>query len=246
MGLSIKKMIGGRDQGGYIEKVAGVEAANLIGYWPLNELSGAVANDQSGNERDGSYTGVTLAQTGIGDGNTCPLFDGANDYVDVGSASFISAFSGVAGTILAWIKVSDAGVWTDSNQRTVIYWMASTANRVKIERSTANNTMSVIYRANSATKQINISTSSTDWIHIGLTWDKNAGATGEVKVYYNGSQYGSTLENLGVFVGSLDIDRILVGASIKTPNAVWDGYIAHVAAWTKALTAAQILNLASV
>ena len=50
--------------------------------------------DISGNGFDGAYTGVTLGQDGIGDGNTCPLFDGANDFLDFYSAGFSSAFNG--------------------------------------------------------------------------------------------------------------------------------------------------------
>ena len=50
----------------YSEKVL---ALSPIAYWPLWEAAGAVAEDISGNGFDGAYTGVTLGQTGIGDGN---------------------------------------------------------------------------------------------------------------------------------------------------------------------------------
>ena len=44
---------------------------------------------------NGTYTGVTLGQPGIGDGLTCPLFDGANDYAIANHADFegLTAFT---------------------------------------------------------------------------------------------------------------------------------------------------------
>ena len=77
----------------YIQKVLGIEPGNLIAYWPMSEPSGGIAINAEGTAaRNGAYTGVTLAQPGIGDGNTCPLFDGANDFNNVYSASLDAAF----------------------------------------------------------------------------------------------------------------------------------------------------------
>ena len=97
--------------GGYSDKVLGYSP---IAYWPLWEASGATAEDISGNGFDGAYTGVTLGQEGIGDGNTCPLFDGANDYVDIYSAGFAGALMRLRVPLTGWMKVFNAGVWTDS------------------------------------------------------------------------------------------------------------------------------------
>jgi hypothetical protein len=41
------------------------------------------------------------------------------------------------------------------------------------------------------------------WTHAAMTWDKNAGVSGEFKAYINGLQVGSTLTGLGTWVGSV-------------------------------------------
>ncbi|GAI14148.1 unnamed protein product, partial [marine sediment metagenome] len=75
----------------YDDKVLGMDP---IAYWPLSETSGLVANCLVNPAQNGVYTGVTLGQPGIGDGNTAPYFDGTNDYVDVLTAAFIAAYNG--------------------------------------------------------------------------------------------------------------------------------------------------------
>lgn len=71
----------------YIDKVLGIEPANLVGLWPQNESSGSVSLDKSVHRHHGAYTGVTLGQPGVpGMGYTSPLYDGANDYNNIYSA----------------------------------------------------------------------------------------------------------------------------------------------------------------
>ena len=101
----------------YITKVLGIQSGNLIGYWPMDEKGGSVANDQSPENNDGAYTGVDLANaagpTGIG---LCPWWDGTNDVNDIYSAGFASDWSGNQHTISCWIKVNAAAVWEDSTE----------------------------------------------------------------------------------------------------------------------------------
>jgi len=77
----------GRPIGGgstYIDKVLSIQPANLIGYWPMNDASGAVALDYSGQGNNGAYTGVSLANApGPDGGNSCPLFDGTSDFNNI-------------------------------------------------------------------------------------------------------------------------------------------------------------------
>ena len=58
-------------------------SGNLVAHWPLNERSGTVAYDLSGNGNDGAITGATLGQAGIGDGLTSQGFDGATSFIDI-------------------------------------------------------------------------------------------------------------------------------------------------------------------
>src|SRR3989304_2278838 len=89
----------GRD---YYRKVLDTQPANLLAYWMQAEGAGAVALDTSGNSRTGAYTGVDLGQAGIGDGKTCPWFDGASDRVNIYTTSLRDAFNGAEGAVIVW------------------------------------------------------------------------------------------------------------------------------------------------
>src|SRR3990170_2401133 len=97
----------------YTDNLRLLKPGHLLACWPLDEASGAVAYDSSGNARNGANTGVTPGAAGIGDGATVYSFDGVGDRVNVYSASLAGAFHAEEGTLLAWVKVSAAGIWTD-------------------------------------------------------------------------------------------------------------------------------------
>lgn len=225
--------------GGYSKKVLGYSP---IAYWMMAEASGGTSTDEINSPaQDGAYTGVTLGQTGIGDGNTCPLFDGANDCNNIQTPTLTSAFSASAGTIATWVKVSGAGIWTDNQWRKIFVLYTDTNNQVYLAKgdSTQSNQLRSIYRANGTIQSVNIATTTTDWFHFAITWDKT---TNQVKVYLNGTQQGSTQTGLDVWAGSLTIS--VLGASSIVPTQVWDGYMAHSALWTSALSPADIADLA--
>ena len=96
----------------YADKILGYSP---IAYWPLWEADGSTAEDISGNGFDGAYVDVTLGADGIGDGRTCPLFDGAAGYMNAFSTGLRDAFNGAEGSFAIWAKVFNVGVWTDGN-----------------------------------------------------------------------------------------------------------------------------------
>ncbi len=79
---------------------------SLLGWWKFDEGSGTVANDSSGNQRNGTiYGNPTWQTTGSPVGNSGYLkFDGLDDYVDV---NYISrdAFLLPIYTVSAWFRV---------------------------------------------------------------------------------------------------------------------------------------------
>ena len=234
--------IGGRES--YIQKVQSIQKANLILYHPMNEPSGVVANDYSPENNDGAYTGVTLGQPGIGDGETCPLFDGANDFNNIYTTGFRDDFSGDEGTFAIWAKVSGAGVWTDGTLRRNGHLERNANNYIYISRHTINNRLRLVYTASATVHTSNIDGISTlEWMHLAITW---SAADDETKIYYNGTQNGATKTGLGAWVGVLDATQSNIGARATTPSNLWDGWLAHGAVWTTSLSAAEILSLATV
>ena len=233
----------GKNYGGasYANKVL---SYSPIAYWPLNEATGAVATDYSGNGYNGAYVTVTLGQTGIGDGNTCPLFDGTNDYVNIYSAGLAGAFSGVTGTLMIWEKMFNVGVWTDGNTRYAVRLAVDTNNQITINRTTTNNQNSCLYEANNTQeKRTKEGLSDTGWVHYAITWSKTAE---EVRVYYGGVQEGVTMTTLGVWAGALHSLSVIIGDGTTTLDNHWYGWLAHCAVWDSVLTPAQIADLAAV
>ncbi len=212
-----------------------------IAYWTLAESSGTEAHCLVNSAQNGTATGVTWGQSGIGDRLTCPQFDGTNDYVNVYSTTLRDAFNGAEGTIALWLRVSGVGVWTDSTARYFFRIYAGTNDEIYLSRVTTDNALIGIYRAGGTNKALYPTSSSVDWLHFAITWSASAD---EVRVYLSGSQFGSIQTGLGTWGGT--ITSIMIGAGTAVPAAVWDGYIAHAALWTTPLSAAQISDLASV
>ena len=231
--------------GGYSKKLLSIAPANLIGYWPLWETSGAVADNLQGTAaRDGAYIGVTLNSSTGPDGRPVGLWDGANDYCDIYSASLNTAFSGAEGTISIWAKISAAGVWTDGAER-YLYRLTVGADFLFIRKNTTNNQVLLIYKAGGVSNSVTVSSiTSAGWINFALTWSKAGDA---VKAYMNGVQQGATSTGLGIWSGDLASTACILGADdVPSPASIWDGYFAHAAVWTTPLTPAQILALATV
>ena len=117
----------------YVNKVLGIDAANNIAYWPVNETSGVVADNAEGTAaRDGAITGVTLNSITGPAGGPAGRWDGANDYIDIESASLSTAFNGNAGTVALWLRAFNAGVWTDAASRYLLSLFFDAANNILI------------------------------------------------------------------------------------------------------------------
>lgn len=228
-----------------------VNALSPIAYWRHTESSGTTADNFEGTaDRDGTFArNVTDmgTETGIGDGETSPTFDGSNDTNDVYSSSLNTAFNGSEGTLSIWIRASSQTIWDSSTQRMFAQFRVDGNNQVFINHNSAIEEIAWRYFAGGTLESVLKDTiSSTDWIHIAQTWSATAGADGEFKAYFNGTQEGSTQTALGSFSGNLATTRCNVGAATTTPVQVWSGGVAHCALFTSALTGANITSLATV
>lgn len=225
-------------------------ATGPIAYWRQNDKAAAAppyppAHDEIDSPaQDGAYTGVTLERPGIGDGYTCALFDGINDYTDIYSATFAAALNGAEGSLAIWLKAYNAGVWTDGLLRVFVLLRVDANNYIRLNKSVGNNQCDGIYRAGGVTKQRAIPTGGTlDYLLLLLTWSVSAGPTGEVRAYLNGAQVGAALTNLGAWAGALDVDRTLIGANDKTPLLVAYGDLGHCLVWDRPLTPAEAVDI---
>lgn len=227
--------------GGYREKVL---ATRPITYWMQAESSGSVSIDEVNSPaQDGAYTGVTLGQPGIGDGRTSPLYDGANDFNNVFSASLQGAFNVSEGTFMCQIKVSGAGIWTDGSRHYAgLFGADGAANAAYIRKSTANNTIDFVYAANGTVEIVSpAGITTTDFLNAAITWSV---AADEVRAYIDGAQVGVTQNGLGVWVGALNAVRAVFGSTAGSGAFTpWDGNLAHGAVWDRPLSPAEVAGL---
>lgn len=224
-------------------RIPATQPANLIAYWKLGETSGTTADDSSATGADGVYSGTyTLGQTGIGDGSLSTLFTPTTGRVSLAAtiATLDTPFDGAEGTLFAWAKVNAAGVWSDGASRFIASLGFNASNRIFLNKTQFANLATGTYVAGGTTEQITISTSTTAWFSIAVTWKK---AAEEVKCYFNGAQNGATAGTLGVWTGALASGSSAIGDSTSAGGVGWSGNIAHVAAWKVALTAAEIASI---
>ena len=211
-----------------------------IAYWPLKEATGTDALCSVNAAQNGTYDGVTLGQTGIGDGYTCAQFDGDDDYVDIYSAALNTAYAQALFSISLWVKVFHVDNWTDETRRFM---------RLNIDVNNEANLYiagSNIYfrlEANGTTTTINeAGLSETGWMHFVVT---NNETTDNLYLYRGGTQKDTTT-NAAVSAGNLSSSATLLGDKDKAGADPWKGYIAHVAVFDKELTQPNAAALATV
>ena len=78
-----------------------VPTNGLVGWWPFN----GNANDESGNNNNGTVNGATLTSDRFGNANKAYSFDGVNDYVEIFNSSSLN-YPTQAITISTWFKIN--------------------------------------------------------------------------------------------------------------------------------------------
>jgi len=221
----------------YYDKVLWYEP---IAFWPLNELSGSVAHDWSGNGLHGSITGCTLGQSGPG-GLGAFYFDGVNDYVGAG-ASVLSAlngglFNGDEGTLAVWARAYDATVWTDDAERAIGRLFVDDNNYIMLHRNVASNRPTWIHRRGGTYEVGDKTTSTTAWFYTATTWS----ASGDIVQYrWNGAQMNANDTGLGTWAG--DLTKVYFGSSDGL-SFYWKGWISCIVLFDYAMTTAQMDDL---
>lgn len=226
-------------------KVQDIQPADLLAYWKLADESGTTMLDSSGNGRNGTASGVTWGDPGIGDGVKAAKFDGVNDYCNPYSSGFNNVWNGQEFTISGWFKVASASVWTDGQTRTIFSFrnQDSPVDSIVLRKDSANNQLTCEYSANGVTKSVTVTSySPTGWVHFAVTVSYSTG-TGEMKFFLDGVQQGTTQTGLGQWNNAQGLQTdICIGAATPSTN-FWSGDLAHVAVWDKALLVTEVINL---
>lgn len=218
------------------------QSTHVQGFWPLWEESGVVAYDQTGNEQNGALANVVVGEPGLGDGRTSMLFDGVQSNIQLPAALLTTRFNGARGSIDGWIKVRDAGVLTDAQSRRAFQIRANSQNSVHIRKTSTANQFSFEYLAGNVQETITFLSTSTDWFHVCMTWDKAADL---VIAYVNGVEVGRS-SSLGTWTTTTPLGSCFIGAQTGgvAPTFVWSGWSERWRLWDVALTPAEAAQAA--
>ncbi len=209
----------------------------IIQYLPMNETSGLVANDVSGQANNGAYSGATLAQmTGPGASmGLLPRYDGVNDFLNLYSAAFNADFVGSEFTFACWFRLTSVA------SGRIARILVDFSNVLDIVISAG--VITTNYTANGVFKtRAGFNVSVDTWYHYGLTvTDTND----RMRVYRNGVQLGATLTGIGAWTGSLDSTQCCFMASTTGGLSPANGYGGHSIVANQEWTTAQMLIAAT-
>ena len=216
-----------------------------IAYWPQSESSGLVARCLTNPAMNGTYTGVTLANDNTGPfGTPAPFYDGANDYCSLLTAALQAAWNagGAEWSIMAWWKVFNVGVWTDTLDRKLFNFSGDVNHNASSTKAGAANTwIDLLTAGGVAHLDIRGGQTSIDWNNLVITRSEIAN---EIRYYVNGV-WVATDAAIGVWAMAGAWGAMLIGALSVVPQQVWHGWIGPVGHWPRALPQATITTLAN-
>jgi hypothetical protein len=242
-----RALLGRKGQNAAAAYRAKVLVTNPIAYWPLGEISGTAAVNLVNATMNGTYArDVSVMTTAAGPlGDTAPVFGGAADFVNIYSAAFNSAFNGATGTAMIWMRVANAGVWTDGGIRNLFNLRKATTDLYQIVKRNTLNLLRGGGIAGSGAATVDYTPfSSVAWVPAAITWSDQNNAD-EFKFFVNGVQVGATGTELGVHwaAGALDVSRTMIGA-ISTTTGFFHGCLAHMIVWNTVLAPSVLADLA--
>jgi hypothetical protein len=200
--------------------------AGLVGYWPLNEGSGYQVLDKTSNANAGKINGATWWQNSQSPYLHPVLnFDGKGDYVEVPEHNNSSNSL----TVSAWAR-SHTPTWNQYG------CLVSKRNPYSLHPEAGGKTIHFYIRSGgwkfvSVTPNIDI----TQWHHYAGTFD---GTT--LRLYIDGEEVAAK-----DLPGKLDNDngRLYIGRDIDGMSRYFNGQIAEVQVWDKALIQAELQNI---
>lgn len=218
---------------GYSAKILSIESANLVGYWALDESSGIVALDSSGNNRHAYYSGVSVANQNAPDGYPAPYWDGINDqlYWDTSPTTGINAWNPNSGTLSFWFNLP-----TMSNYASMV-WLDGTTGYsddfMGIDYDPGSSAILVYFvrGATGGTVSWYPAPAPDTWHNVSVVWDASS-----FTAYFDGTSGGS--QALGTWGGgNLVSPRMYPGnEALFARFALWDvplsaGQISLVSSW---------------
>jgi prepilin-type N-terminal cleavage/methylation domain-containing protein len=214
----------------------------LVSYWPLDEGTGTIAYDWSGDGNNGSWTGTPTGTNGYySPGHVWPwggAFDGASTYV---SSTFTSALTGNF-TIMAWIDptLATTSGGTIFSERSVNSSYGGPG--LLMETTGSLTTLRISDPCIGNGPYATVPLTSNAWQHVGMTFNASSDA---VNFYINGASAGSGTfnETFATTTTAMHIGNQICwnGSS----GGYFQGLIDDVRVYNRVLSAAEVQELYS-
>jgi hypothetical protein len=206
------------------------DTGSLVAWWKLDDGSGDIATDSSGNEHHGSLQGnVSWADGVIGD---ALLFDEQGDYVDIGTDEDFKIRNQI--TVSAWIKVDSferqwQGIVTKGNTS----W--------RLQRNYGSSTLEFACTGLAVPGAMfshilgTINVDDGQWHHVAGTYDEQ-----EICLYIDGK-----VDVRSKASGKIRVDNqpVYIGENAEEPSRSWNGLIDDVRIYSYGLTAEEVADL---
>ncbi len=196
----------------------------LVGYWPMNEGSGTVAGDASGNGNDGTFISAPLWSTGkLG---SALDFDGSDDGLLLPMS--VNPVTTGSMTVSMWARFDD-------DSRGVLFSSYLSADSVAVEKNTSNR-LRWYWNDGQVDRNsgVNVVTQNR-WQYLTFVRDKDAN---QFRMYVDGTLVDS-VTGVGSDVTSGGPFRI--GRDTRTGGTVTNGRLDEVRVYDRALSVGEIL-----
>jgi len=200
-----------------------------VALYPLTETSGTQATDVSANVLHGTYSNCTVNNVIGADGTAgCPLFVPASSSILSFPAGLNALFNTAEFSLVWFLRVRAASVWTDATLRQTFSLFADGNNVIRCRKFNSNNLLRFSYMAGATDRTVDYTSASDAWLMCTMTVSD---AADQMKAYINDAQIGATQTTLGTFAGAL---------SARTWGSAWDGWVSYIGIYTSILTLANV------
>ncbi len=205
---------------------AQIPTKGLVAYYPFN----GNANDQSGNNVNGTVNGATLTADRFGNPNSAYQFNGTTNYIDCGTASSTINFSGGI-SFCAWINVAK-----DTNS-SVVDEMTSSGNGFRTSVRAKGNGQDFWATSGSYLSGVASQSTSTfstgNWYSIVGTW----GLDDSVRIYFNGALQQQSFSTYN-FSNTQDI--FIGRGRLSSIYEFFNGVIDDIRIYNRAITSGEV------
>ncbi|MHC4559011.1 MAG: protein kinase domain-containing protein [Planctomycetota bacterium] len=204
-------------------------SGNMVAWWKLDENSGRIAADSSGNNCAGALIGGSQWQPSGGKVGGALEFDGDGDYVKIGSESIFDFTEEI--TVAAWVNIT-----TIPSQWTAIVTKGNSAWRLSTYRDERRFHFAVAAGAGLISNYVHGDTevATGQWHHVCGTYD---GAN--IRLYVDGVEDPASPVPFRGRITSNDFD-VCIGANSEKPGRHWNGLIDDVRIYNYALSQQEI------